>query len=473
MTSTPSYPNLVTYDRTKIDLQSDSATRTPNFIFRSPEDPSDGRSSSPPIILLDCRNPFATCLHIKSWLLEKHSIPAYSAPGILRMDHQELDKIDLTREGWMIVSPDAATLDPSGWVDINNEGGVILSVSIIAILVKSDPRIRWFYTLFPISSLLARLDEVDDNLITPRVVLEHDRSSYKYTRMRSFVREEFTAAIRMPDSPDWVNAQKLSDFCPSILDPDRAVSRLEEESWLYWNTPKPEEFLLSDGTATGNTATAAAAPSSSKDKNSKDHHHQQDKSLAGLTSLKPTDDRYVLHLHPAERELASLARLKCAEYLFIKRNFFHAFWTEIYRSDKLLDAVAPVSTSNPVASRRVDPAGERQESAVGRQDTPVSTTSTPAPSSRFDSPAPTQTSAAAPARGRGVGYDASRRNRVRTERAHQVWLEQEYKMRTTAARALVIGWRVLGFLEEARFVGWVKEGWGGDVEDEDGDGNEG
>lgn len=401
------------------------------------------------------------------------------------MEYLELEKVVRERDGWVVVAPGVAGLGDAGkWMwgtgeEVEeSERGNGLRVSIVAVLVKGDGRVRWFYTLFPVSKLLEYLDERD--LVEVQSVLEPGRSSYKFSRMHTWIRESFLRAIRVPDSPDWVHAIGITDFCPSILDPEGALGRLEEEAWLGWNAAKAEEYLFPSTTATG----LGMGKEKAKDKD-KDKPPQQD--FSTLTFLDgPSDDRYLHHLHPAERELASLARLKCAEYLFIKRTFFRAFWEEVYRSGKIADVAAPAaSTSNPVRSRRSDPqhAIGQQEVAGrvavgdgrGRQDTPFSaTTATPAPDGASGPPGATGTGiatstgtgAGAGGRGRGrrVGNDRARRNRVRTEHAHQVWLENEHKFKTTQAKTLVVGWRVLGFLDESRYLGWVREGWGADDE---------
>lgn len=434
MASTPGHLNLITYNLTPPDLNSASATKTPAFTFPDPENP---------LILLSTANALAVCMHIKSWLLRQHDEPAYSSPGILRMEYLALEKIERGNEGWVLFAPEIAKLENKG---AKEEG---LRVSIVAVLIKGDSRVRWFYTLPPPVRLLEHLDY--HKLIRLRDVLEPaDASQQRFRRLHVWLRECFARAIKFPDSPDWLHAQGISDFCPSILDPDTAVSRLQEESWIYWNTPKPEESLLPP-------AAPQDAPSGK----------ERAKDISTLTTrdFDPSDDRYLHDLHPAERELASLARLKCAEYLFLKRNFFRAFWEEVYRSDKIADMTAPESTSNPVVSRRLgahpgDQATNAASTAAAgsRQDTPFSVASTPAPEGTPGR-----------ARARGVGFDRSRRTRVRTERAHQAWLENEYKCKVTQARTLVVGWRVLGFLDEARFMDWVTEGWGADGADDNED----
>lgn len=454
MTITPLHPNLISYNLTPPDLHSARATNTPTFGFPSLEDQTS------PLAILACANPLATCLHTKSWLLRQHEDPAKSAPGILRMDYLELEQIESGREGWLLVTPTAAKLEAGEW---SGDGEADTSrVSVMAVFVKGDPRVRWFYTLLPISPLLEELDE--QGLVELRRVLEPtagtSQSRIKFKRLHTFIRQCFPTAIKIPESSDFLAAQQISDFCPSISDPATALGRLEAEAWLYWNAAKPEESLLAPD----------PADPSQDGKKGKGKGKENATTVATLNSLDPSDDRYLHHLHPAERELASLAKLKCAEYLFLKRNFFHAFWEEVYRSEKIADQVAPASTSNPVASRRLDPRGRAANDAdaatpapteAGRRDTPVTPSTTPAPSQLDNTPAPTPASVR-----RSAGYDKAKRGRVRTERAHQVWLETAYKCRTTQARTLVIGWRVLGFLDETRYLGWVRDGWGGD-EDED------
>ncbi|KAF2485448.1 hypothetical protein BDY17DRAFT_322289 [Neohortaea acidophila] len=192
-------------------------------------------------------------------------------------------------------------------------------------------------------------------------------------RLYTYVRENFLRAIELPDSPDFLTAQSITDYCPSILDPNTALKRLEASEALHFGYMRPPDAW----------------------------------------SLDLSDDRYLLHLHEAEREVASIAGLKCAEYLVVKRNFFRAFWTEIYRCDKKL--FADSSEDELVAA--------------------ASTAST---------------SAAPPS--------TLKPQHVRSDNAHAVWLEKAYSMRKSRAHLVVVAWKELGFLDEQRFKAWVKAG---------------
>ena len=325
---------------------------------------------------------------------------AYAAPGILRVDSQELDQIDLKREAWMIIVPHVASL-PTGTTDDP-------STSILAVIVQGDPRVRWFYTMQPIAPVLERL--ASENLIDIRKELAPRTT--KHAMLYTFVREEFTSTITIPHAQDFLNAEKITDYCPTMDDPDNAIGRLEANEWLHFNTPKPDEGLASTSKEEG---------------------------------VQPSDDRYLLHLHEAERMLAEMARLKCAEYLFLKRNFFRAFFEEVYRSDA-----------------KVVPSEDGDDDDSGAANPPAQSAASPAPSgvagARHDTPA-TGTPALASRSRRGRGRPGRGKPRsVRTERAHQMWLEGLYGVKVTQARILVTGWRELGFLEECKFAAWIQGG---------------
>ncbi len=64
----------------------------------------------------------------------------------------------------------------------------------------------------------------------------------------------------------------------------------------------------------------------------------------------------------------------------------------------------------------------------------------------------------------------ARKLRVRTETAHRNWLMDTYKLTSQRARCLVTCWQEFGFLEEGRFLDWVRAGGmfeDGDVEEPD------
>lgn len=48
--------------------------------------------------------------------------------------------------------------------------------------------------------------------------------------------------------------------------------------------------------------------------------------------------------------------------------------------------------------------------------------------------------------------------RVRSEYASQQWLEREYGWVNRKAKRLIVGWRILGLLDEIRLMPWIREG---------------
>ena len=223
----------------------------------------------------------------------------------------------------------------------------------------------------------------------------------------------------------------MTDCCPPILDPNNAMKRLEGNEQLYFSSKNPAE--------------------------------------AGRDL---SDDRYIHHLHPAERQIASMADLNCAEYLFIKRQYFKAFWEEIYRSPKTHVPESGNGSANIAASTRsTAPVVPRAEFTPETLETDQTTTQAPSSTTararrnnitstqqtplRQDS---TQVTPTPTPNRRAGGAKPGWRNRVRTEHAHQLWLEREYEFRTSRAKGLVIGWREMGFLDEWRYGEWVRAG---------------
>lgn len=395
------YRSILTTSFANIDLNSASATRAPTFSFPR----SNTRAS--PITLLRCSDPRATCIHIKDWLLQSFNNDVYAADGIVRIENQELhllpvDRDGKAKEGWMLLAEDAALMETAF-----GDGKMDMQITIIAVLVPRDPRVRWFYTLLPIAPLLQRLDDL-------QLIHLHrawNPGSHHHKRFSAYIREEFTAAIAIPEAPDFLNAEQLTDCCPPMLEPDTALQRLEQNEFLYFALRNPAR-----------------------------------------SCLDLSDDRYLLQLHPAEREVASLVNLKCAEYMLVKRDFFKVFFEEIYRSDKKIDPNASSFTTtstlnhcggmDSVVNSRQNSEVPPSQSATLRRRSEREGTQTPAPPDSVR-------------RGGGrPGY----RNRVRTEHAHQGWLEREYEFRSSRAKMLVVAWRELGFLDEGRYLDWVRAG---------------
>lgn len=48
--------------------------------------------------------------------------------------------------------------------------------------------------------------------------------------------------------------------------------------------------------------------------------------------------------------------------------------------------------------------------------------------------------------------------RARTDHAHQKWLEEVYDWAPNRAKKLVIAWKVLGLLDEKRYLPWIRKG---------------
>lgn len=370
-------PYNLTTSYANVNLDSAAATQTPKFIF------SETQSTTSSITVFACKNPPLTCLLIKEWLLDTFSSDDLRAPGIVRMETLELHLLPRqndgqAKQGWLLLCEDAAVL-PHGEAE--------LSLTVLAVLVPGHTKVRWFYALPSVAPLLHLLDHRHQiHLLTSLAP-----PSLHHARLYTYIRENFLRAVEMPESPDFLTAQSITDYCPNIIDPDTALKRLEGSEALHFGYIRPPDAWARD----------------------------------------LSDDRYLLHLHEAEREVASIAGFKCAEYLVVKRNFFRAFWVEIYRSDK---NIFRDSSDDEVAAA----------SATTITSTSGAPSSTPRP------------------------------QRVRSDNAHAVWLEKAYGMRKSRAHMVVVAWRVLGFLDEQRFKAWVKAGGmfenSSEDEDEDGEG---
>ncbi|KAK5167015.1 uncharacterized protein LTR77_007744 [Saxophila tyrrhenica] len=286
-----------------VDLHSKSATKTLKFNFET--------TCKEPMTLFSTTSPAETCLYIKLFMHETHLVTERREPGLVRMEGQALDKMwDYVRKndsvegprgrpggaeylpaggkGWVVVAPYVA--------EATNLPGV--SYSIIAVLVPGDPNVRWFYTPYRVSDVLRYLISRP----TPglQIARELPPGSRSQRSLYVWVKECFKPAMEFPDADVFVNAKKITDYCAPIVDPDNALKRLEKrEAW-----------------------TGARG-------------YHRDGGVKGKDEeVCPSDDRYLVELQPAEREIAEKVGLKCAEYLLVKREFFSAFYQEIYRSDR-------------------------------------------------------------------------------------------------------------------------------------------
>ncbi|SMQ49538.1 unnamed protein product [Zymoseptoria tritici ST99CH_3D7] len=337
-----------------IDLNSARQTRLPAITFKEP------RAHDFPIVKFTCPHPHDTCMAIKGWLLNSVKEGALER-RVIRMERLHLSDLPTETEGSLILLEYAAQADE-------------LRISILALVMPRDPNIRWFYSAKPIDDLLTTLAELEyittplvreptpDHRIwgkvkkrepelripLPRRMMngeEQEGEPDHHCRLFVFVRQCFLNSIAVPHHPDYIEALKFTDYSPEIMDPDTALTRIQADEISA--------------------------------------HSKDGKDLS--------DDRYLLELHPAEREIASLVHLNCAEYLLMKRKFFFEFYIEMMHTNKHVEG--------------------------GKQ-------------------------------------------RVKSDRAHQRWLEdtEPWKLPSARARRCVAGWKVLGLLDERVLFAWIRSG---------------
>ena len=459
---------------TKPDLDSAQQTEQPDFHFpiEGADDPpaltlagsryrrgqggdeTQGETTAfpGPVTLLHTPDVAEFCRVTKCFMLEMFGNTWFGRPGILRMECLDLWKLEKGREGYVLLAQEACRVSfpvkegvtreafevgtglDAKEVRLNLYGRKWLDATLFAVLTPKEGRavgkgvgglksmfawendVRFFWCVLPISPVLRML--ADRNLT---VVNDFQPGTRKHRQLTTWLRESFLKAVTIPDSADWTNALLQTDCCRTIIDPDNALHRLQTNEFLY--------HAFKDPTSYGRDL---------------------------------SDDRYRLKLHPAEREAASLANLKCAQYLFIKRSFFKSFYEDIYRSEKDIDPLASNTVSGrgvrqqPQQVRRPAPSGadevDDSHDRRDREDTPMSTvTATTATGA-------TPASAASVYSQRGTQGATARRVRVRTETAHQRWLESTYEIRARRAKCLVTCWREFGFLDESRYLDWVRAG---------------
>ncbi|RMY38536.1 hypothetical protein D0865_13066 [Hortaea werneckii] len=326
----PLHYTAFTCSGSDIDLNSVTSTQTSGFSV------VNRKIYEKPLYIIPTANAVALCLHTKQWLLEQFRHPDLSAPNILRVDSQNLHELSRMSIGHLVIVQDSIYLDQHPEIL-----GTILAVS-----VPRDPNLRLFYTILPIAPLLRHLSH---NNCLKETAKRISPGSKHHTRLFHFLTEIFLTSTTPPHHPDYTAAEQITDYCPSILDPTTAFSRLESNETLYFATSGVSE------------------------------------------PLDLSKDRYTHFLHPAESSLAADLKLACSAYLLLKRTFFQAFWKECIAHKGRIGAA-------------------------------------------------------------GGG------SRVRSEHAHEVWLVEEMKWKVSRARRLVVGWRILGFLEERRFLPWLREG---------------
>ncbi|KXT04377.1 hypothetical protein AC578_3586 [Pseudocercospora eumusae] len=267
-----------------LDLHSKEALRWPTFRFEPLEE------VQVPVAIFSSSNPLGLCLAIKEWLFQTLDSRLYGYPDMLRMESQELNSLQLKTEGKLLLLEGATTLDSNGGSGRKDSGAGIsqsaagAQIGIMGVFMPNDSKVRWFYCAVPYKYLLLHL--ASQHLLTLTKILEP--GSKHHARLYTFLQTSFTKAIHIPEAPDYLNAISITDYAPEIEDPDTALDRLL----------------------------------------------RMDSIQSAKEYLDPSSDRYLLELEVAEREIAAVLGLRCAEYLLVKRTFFKEFFIECHRSSE-------------------------------------------------------------------------------------------------------------------------------------------
>lgn len=296
-----------------VDLNSSLANNTPAFTFPPP-------ARHPfPLSAYHVHAPLAVCLMLKRWLLNEFKKPENAAPGILRMECQDLHLIPLRsprqREKGTLVLLDNAVFIQHGEARV--------AVSVLALFMPHDSKVRWFYCATS-SFAPALLELAQKDMVTLRGELRPwktknrnengEKEMERYARLYTFLSQEFSNAIKKPEHADFLAAQLLGDYSLDIAEAEegQALKKLLEDEVLYPEASRhiPANFL-------------AHPPATHNRKKQKEEEEE---------GINPSTDRYLLHLCPAEREIAiGILRIPCSKYLLVKRQFFQDFWREIVK----------------------------------------------------------------------------------------------------------------------------------------------
>jgi hypothetical protein len=297
-----------------VDLNSRSATHIASIVFYPVQ------QHNQTIKLFKVHDCLLVCQHFRRWL---QTAGTPDIREVVRIDDIELNLIAPNTKGSIFFLENAATL----------EGEPSAPVSIFALYIPTDKRVRYLWT--PLSPTLLLTELAIHDLVGPPVIPSNQFKltfsptgatipPYHHT-VFTIIAQCFESATKYPDSPEMIKATRISDVCPSILDPATAHRRIDAADTLH----------------------------SSHDPNA------NGKDLS--------DDRYILELHPAERELASLLYVGCAEYLFIKRTYFKAFSREtVLHAAKVRRAAAHMRNMNMAAgTQQIQVKGEDEEDEGG------------------------------------------------------------------------------------------------------------
>ena len=298
-----------------VDLNSKSATHIASIVFLPVQ------QHNLDIIQFEVRDCLQVCQHFSHWLKTTGSPETRDG---LRIDDVELNLIAPNTKGNIFFLEGAATF----------EGNECTQVSIFALQSPKEKHVRYLWTALSPSLLLTDLAIHD--LIGPPIVSQNQFKPtfsptgatlppYHHT-LYTIIVQCFEGATKYPDSPEMIKATQISDVCPSILDPATAHRRINAADELY----------------------------SSNDPN--------------FSGKELNDDRYIHDLHPAERELASLLEVGCAEYLFIKRTYFKAFSREtVLHAAKVRRTAANTRNANRAAGTVLVEVKEEDEEDEGEE----------------------------------------------------------------------------------------------------------
>jgi hypothetical protein len=298
-----------------VDLNSRSATHIASIVFLPVQ------QHNLDIIQFEVRDCLQVCQHFSHWLKTTGSPETRDG---LRIDDVELNLIAPNTKGNIFFLEGAATF----------EGNERTQVSIFALQSPKEKHVRYLWTALSPSLLLTDLAIHD--LIGPPIVSQNQFKPtfsptgatlppYHHT-LYTIIVQCFESATKYPDSPEMIKATQISDVCPSILDPATAHRRINAADELY----------------------------ASNDPN--------------FSGKELNDDRYIHDLHPAERELASLFEVGCAEYLLIKRTYFKAFSREtVLHAAKVRRTAANTRNSNRAAGTVLVEVKEEDEEDEGEE----------------------------------------------------------------------------------------------------------
>jgi hypothetical protein len=298
-----------------VDLNSKSATHIASIVFLPVQ------QHNLDIIQFEVRDCLQVCQRFSHWLKTTGSPETRDG---LRIDDVELNLIAPNTKGNIFFLEGAATF----------EGNECTQVSIFALQSPKEKHVRYLWTALSPSLLLTDLAIHD--LIGPPIVSQNQFKPtfsptgatlppYHHT-LYTIIVQCFEGATKYPDSPEMIKATQISDVCPSILDPATAHRRINAADELY----------------------------SSNDPN--------------FSGKELNDDRYIHDLHPAERELASLLEVGCAEYLFIKRTYFKAFSREtVLHAAKVRRTAANTRNANRAAGTVLVEVKEEDEEDEGEE----------------------------------------------------------------------------------------------------------